>query len=368
MASVSDIHLFNRRVSTQGLLRDLDAAFPRGEETKALDLILLPGDLFDRLVYFNNVDTQMFMLWAGRFFRMCEEYDIIIRVSRGTISHDRDQGMSLNTVHMLTESGCDFRYIDTLYIEHIDKLDIDILYIPDEWRHDTDETWRDVQMLLASKGLTKVDIALTHGFFDHQAPNFPWVPKHVNARYESIVRKYICNGHDHDSQVFGRIIVQGSFGRLGYGEEGPKGHYRIECFDRDDDKDDTIRFVENMGATIFNTYHLHGLAEADVDTTLDAINCLPAGSHVRVYIGRTDENYAKVQFKAKSTTNIHWDVKQPKVKDTTKKDQAVIKRPKVSTVVISPTSIETLVGTRLSHKDHDEADVQEHLKLLKEVL
>lgn len=124
--------------------------------------------------------------------------------------------------------GCDFKHVCDVEIEYHDKLGISILYIPDEYRSDANETWRIVLERMKLKGYDSVDFILMHGMFHYQAPAVirHKVNIHDLDKYSSITNHLIMIGHFHVSSKNGKCIAAGSFDRLSHGEEGPKGHWR----------------------------------------------------------------------------------------------------------------------------------------------
>ena len=110
------------------------------------------------------------------------------------------------------------------------------------------------------KGWDTVDYGCMHGFFDFTFPKnvsqdnvivfkeaqFPFVTKMIDV------------GHVHQHRVEGKVISNGSFDRLVFGDEDPKGCIRV--LDYPDHY--TAQFVQNKQAAVFDT-----LVFTDEDTT-----------------------------------------------------------------------------------------------------
>ena len=149
IASISDVHLGHRRTPASHILKNLKAAFPKGEETRDLDIIFIAGDLFDAILSFPDPVVEEIQDWMFAFIRMCASYNIVVRILEGTPLHDRNQSREFDVINRNLRAPANCKYQDTLCIEHIEALDINVLYVPDEWDVDTDRTWEAVQELLA---------------------------------------------------------------------------------------------------------------------------------------------------------------------------------------------------------------------------
>lgn len=282
IACFGDVHTGHPKTPTTHILRNLRIAFPDSPRTGDLDIIFIEGDFFDRLLNFNDPNVHEIKYWIAEFLRMCKARDILVRVLEGTPSHDWRQPRHFITINETSNIGADVKYIDELCIEHIDRFDIDVLYIPDEWRVTCDETWKDVVKELARKGLSQVDYAVMHGTFPHQMPKnlHHQLDMHDPNRYLSIVRKYIFVGHIHFHSIWDRIIGAGSFDRTAHGEEMPKGHVRVTV---QDGCDDVVEFIENKHAMRYITIDCTGILAEDLNALVSkAVEDLPPDSHVRL--------------------------------------------------------------------------------------
>ena len=281
IASLSDVHLNHPRTPTTHIIKNLNTDFPDNAETGELDLIFIAGDLFDSpLPFYDNVVDEI-QLWMLRLFRICHVWNIALRVLEGTKSHDRGQSKRFDAVLEMANLDVDFKYVDTLSIEHMEKLDIDILYVPDEWDVDTDKTWLAVQDLMAQKQIKKVDFSVMHGQFEHQLEYAPHAPIHVAQRYLDITRFFIFIGHVHTMSIFERILAHGSYDRLAMNEEEDKGHFRV-IVDTSDVTKSKIRFVVNKGAMRYNTYDISKMKNEDLEGYLTKkLEAIEESSYIR---------------------------------------------------------------------------------------
>lgn len=286
IGEMSDVHLGHPNTPTVKILANLRAEFPDTPETGELDIIWIAGDLFDRLMNLPDPNVFEIKVWVVSFLRMCARRDIMVRVLEGTPSHDWKQSRLMDTMNQQAGIGADLAYVETLYIEHIEKFGINVLYVPDEWEPETDDTWVQVKHLLKEHQLDKVDFCVMHGAFDYQLPSHVSAPTHNPERYLSITEHYVFIGHVHKHSKYKRILSAGSFDRLTHGEEEPKGHLRVVVRK---DGDDEITFRENKGAHIYKTIDCTGL---EVDKALQKVDTvcsdLPSQSFVRVAAGPAD--------------------------------------------------------------------------------
>jgi len=279
-ASLSDIHLGHDRNNTEFIISNLRKALPDNAETASLDFIFLVGDVFDGLLNRADDDCMPIDMWIMDLLWLCKKHDIKLRVLEGTRSHDWKQSACFTTLNDGAKIGCDLQYVDKLSIVYEPDFDINILYVPDEWEPNPDDTYAQVLELMKAKGIDKVDFAFMHGQFEYQLPPVVKAPKHSSEGYLKIVKYLIFIGHVHIHSVLDRIYAQGSFDRLSHGEEHAKGHIRATVHP---DGDYEALFVENKDARKFITIECVGM---DLDETLDEIQTkikdLPVDSFVRV--------------------------------------------------------------------------------------
>lgn len=323
IASLSDIHLGHPRTPTTHILRNLNKVFPDNEVTKRLDLIILAGDVFDRLLKFSDPDIYDIELWIHNLLRMAARYNIVVRVLEGTPSHDWKQSSVFERINDNSNIGCNLKYVKQLSIETIPELDSTILYIPDEWAGSTEVCLSQVQELMTSKGLTRVDYAIMHGHFPHQLPIIATKSKvHDTDFYLRIVDKLIFIGHDHHFSLHERIIAHGSFDRLIHGEEGPKGHIRAKVRSRDDFE---VTFVENKGAMIFKTIQCGNWTVEEALSKLgEIVVYLPKDSRVRIVCSTDSPLAASMTVLENTWPGIVWSKKVEGSDGETIQDTAIL--------------------------------------------
>src|SRR5690606_34198135 len=140
-AIFSDVHLGHRTTPTEHIIQQLKLALPTNEETSNLDIIWISGDLFDRFLPLNHPDLPLIHEYIAWLLRLCKRHDIVLRVLEGTPSHDNKQAWLVEAINADVEIGADAKHVESLSIEYIERFGIHVLYIPDEWSADNDDTW-----------------------------------------------------------------------------------------------------------------------------------------------------------------------------------------------------------------------------------
>jgi hypothetical protein len=251
--STSDWHLGNARVPAVNICNRLrEVIFPL---LPNIDLLNIGGDVWDTLLSINNESNEIISFIID-LLRICNDHRIVVRVLLGTFTHDRDQSTVFEIYHNKCQFTNDLRYIDKVYLEEISALDVRILYLPDDLPYESsDACLAAVAEMMLVRGWTWVDYVFGHGYFEHMLP--PHIPKPPKctfrvAQFTSFVRRYICMGHIHLSDITGQVIYNNSFDRIAHGEEAPKGCMIIE----DLGTSAKLRFIENKRATKFITLDL----------------------------------------------------------------------------------------------------------------
>lgn len=220
---MSDQHTVHQRTPTVHILSNMSDFFFKRVNLEETDVIVLGGDFFHRPVESSHPDLLMVLRWIAVFLELCKKYEITVIVLEGTSSHDFTQPEYFD---IMKPEGCDVRYVNTLKVEYIESLDLNILCVPDNFGKKThDEIWELALKELSNKNLKEVDIVAFHGSFKYQLrPPFN-KNSHIEARWESITKFFIFAGHIHKPSERGKIRVSGSFDRTAHGEEHPKGAY-----------------------------------------------------------------------------------------------------------------------------------------------
>ena len=255
IASISDIHLGHKRNKTENIIANLNKYLSNGAFMSTIDLLFIAGDVFDELLDLSNPDIAKIDLWIARLLLWATRNDVQICVLEGTPSHDRGQSNRFVTINTLMahsgHKGADLLYVDTLSIVYLERFNLNVLFVPDEWGPSAEDTLDQVRALMRDKGLTQVDLGIMHGLFPHQLDiDIPHLSRHDNVAYTALVKYFISIGHIHTFSQFDNIIAQGSFDRLSHNEEEAKGFIRAEI---NEDGTYVVTFIENKTAATFKT-------------------------------------------------------------------------------------------------------------------
>ena len=358
---ISDIHLGHPNTTTVEILNNLNRAFPNDYRFADIDLIFIAGDVFDRLMHLPDPNVIEIRIWISRFLRICQKHNVVLRVLEGTPSHDWKQSRLWTHLNDLAKIGTDVAYVETLSVEWLSKFGIHVLYIPDEWTPEPDETWLDVQKVLAAERLEQVDFVVMHGHFGHQLPAQANIPSHDSDRYHSITRYLIFIGHIHIHSIQGRILAPGSFDRLTHGEESPKGYLDVTV--RKTGNHD-LRFVENTGAKKYVTLTCRGTDVAKTLSRLEKrLNVLPPKSFVRIEAVKGDPILASLEVLKRGFPLLRFSLKVAGTGEIT--SQALIDlKSRYSPVALTAQNIQKLLLDRLQSQGVSE----EVLKHAAEVL
>jgi hypothetical protein len=368
VAELSDIHLGHPNTPTTLTVSCLLRMFPDNAITANLDIIYLAGDVFDRQL--NMSDENVFHIhgWICVFLALCKKHDIIVRVLEGTPSHDWKQSKWFTEINDKYGIGADVKHVTSLSIEYIERLDIQVLYIPDEWSGSCAETQRQVTLLLKQYSLTQVDFTIMHGAFPHQ------LPPHLHNRldlhnsdfYLSITRYFVFVGHIHLQSQYDRILSSGSTNRIAHGEEGDKGHYRVTV--RDNGIHD-INFIVNPHAMPYITIDAEGLT---VDETKALIKPQLAKikdgySAIRVHCNVVDAAVAVVDNYKATHSHIAWKVE---VKKRHNKQRVLVEsvRKDIDKIVLHQGNLADMLLSRITVKRPELATRCRKLLIESEVL
>ena len=210
--NVGDIHFFHDQTPTKHIIDNLNRYLVVKDILKDVDLLTIAGDVFDCQVPYDDPRVGEVERWITHLLRACAACNVVVRVVEGTPSHDRRQSDVFNRQAEALELDVDVKWVSTLSIEHIDKLGIDILYVPDKWNPiSTEDTYQQVLGLLKQHGLQSVHVALMHGAFEYQLPVIVKEPAHDSEKYQKIVKFLIFIGHVHVSMPRDRIVPSGVF-------------------------------------------------------------------------------------------------------------------------------------------------------------
>lgn len=225
------------------------------DELEQLDVIIIPGDLFDYKLSANSAHMKAALKFIMDITKIAEKKNAKIRILQGTESHDNDQ-LALFTIIQDSMNTIDFRFIRTVEKEQIFH-DLKFLYIPEEYIESKEEYY-------AEYFEDEYDFIFGHGLVDKAAfiasvqeseTTRPNAPIFKVQELDDITRGAIYFGHIHSALKFGKFRYVGSQTRWSHGEEEPKGFiittYDTETYEIEE------RFVENLLARRFDTIKIY---------------------------------------------------------------------------------------------------------------
>lgn len=282
MAVISDVHLGHNNTPTATICENIIEEFLANIHVAASDIIFISGDFFDQLLNFSAPSSIDIIGIISIVLRYCHNRNIKLRVLKGTGTHDYDQSQHFVSIAKHLNISLDLKYVNTLYIEYIPEWDINILYIPDEYRLLHSQTLLETKALLSERNLATVDIGIMHGMFDLQIPKGIDIPYHDSKEYLTLVSGLIFIGHDHKHQSYKRITIPGSFDRLTHGEEQPKGFLTAIL---NSDNSYKVTFHENTRAKKYLTFKMQDVLSSEALGYIDArISLLDASAAIRLLV------------------------------------------------------------------------------------
>jgi len=349
--AISDIHFGHDKNKTENIVENLNRFFKAySHHIVKSDMIIIPGDVFDKLLSNNSRDSRLAYNWLAWLVKFCKEYGIKLRILEGTPSHDWKQVKVLDEIlKSLDLKDVDYRYVDILDIERVDDLGMSILYIPDEWKPTAKKVYEEVIRTMKKHNLEKVDMVVMHGAFNYQIPNIESERFHNESDYLNITNYIILAGHVHNFSQFEKILVPGSFDRLTHADEGIKKGGLYITLDTDN-KTFKYQFLENKTALEFITMEYKNDNINELDAKVKKLNEDGRLKYVRIIdkAGKPELN-----FLVKDLMHKYPNVK---ISVTNKKDEKEESKIKLGTNVnelgvLDAKTIRSEIEKELSHID-----------------
>lgn len=361
--SLGDVHLGHHQTTTASIIKNLDRYCTNEVVLKDIDMLIITGDLFDRLLHNADDNVTLIQRWITRLLYKCSYLNVAIRIVEGTPSHDRGQSRFFVEQMVNANIEVDLHYASTLSIEENERFGINILYVPDKWRPDTQETYSEVLTLMERHQLKQVDFAIMHGAFEYQLPAMVPEPTFDSKAYLDIVKYYILVGHVHFASQRERILAAGSYDRICHGEEGPKGYYRVELRELGDA---LITFVENKGARKYVTVNCHGKEIQEVNVELrNVVKALPKDSAIRLRCDPNDPVSGYLEAIQKQYPDHHWTLTIDKPKATKTSVIELFREMDLEELEeITPDTFQAMMNSELKRLVSDTATIERCTQLL----
>lgn len=314
----SDWHLGHNKTPSGNIAKGVISMLPDDDSLYDIDYVIIAGDVYDHDLYFHSSKVRVANAVISYVLRMAEKYGFTLIVLEGTPGHDWKQSISFLEIKEIANIKADVHYVQSVEILYFEKHDMHMLFIPDEWRTRTEDTWKDVQACLKRHNLTKVDYAVMHGCFPYQLPGVPEgvTEMHNPDNYLKVVDRFIFIGHIHTSSQYKRIVASGSLDGLAHGEESRyKGWVRAECFPNKEK--DTVQFIKNPHAMPYKTINLTGKPiEYCIKKVEDYVSKVRHGN-IRIVSGTTDPANNYFMLLKKQYTEYNWVYKDSSEKSRT---------------------------------------------------
>lgn len=355
----SDWHLGHDKTPTENVTKGIFSMLPDDGSLADVDMCVIAGDVFDHDLYYHSPKIRKSHQGILHALRMAKKYDFILFVIEGTPGHDWKQSVSFEELNEISGINAEVYYIQTVEIVYIEKLGINILVVPDEWRTRTEDTWKDVQACLKRHNLKTVHYSVMHGCFPHQLPGVPdgVVETHNPDNYLKITERFIFIGHIHTSSLYSRIVASGSLDALAHGEEHrAKGWVDVKCYP--DASKDTVRFVRNPHAMPYKTIDLVGM---DIQSCIDKVEAYlrkVGYGHIRIAARTSDPANNYFTLLKKQHPHYQWsfkDVSEKSRKDRTAELLAKQKQ-QLSLPKLTRANLEHLVLDRIKETRPDIVD------------
>lgn len=250
---ISDIHIGAN--STEKLYEEYKSIFINTikNDYDSLNFIIICGDYFDHKLFLNEKDSAYAYTMMIDLLEATRD-DVKIRLIYGTESHECNQYNIISKLKTIYK-----RDIEVIKYASEEKLfpDLHILYLPEEHVYNKDEYYDE---LFSEYG--KYDYIFGHGVIreamkeaatqiENKQGKRKKVPVFSTAELRKLCKGETYFGHYHVNCDMDSVFYVGSFTRWQFGEEEPKGFYKISC--NTDKNKYSHEFIENTLAPIYKT-------------------------------------------------------------------------------------------------------------------
>lgn len=259
-----------------------------------IDLIVISGDLFDRVIRFNEPSGKQVLEFMKKLLDFTSDNKIELRLLKGTKTHDFNQ---LEVFRQDEEEYDNFKIITTLDEENIkvNGKEVKVLYIPEEYPDDKKEFYKDK---IYNQKYNYYDLCFGHGMIDFvtfvpdedDSENpVKSAPIMESSELMRVVKGPVVYGHIHDFHEYkDQIYYCGSYSRYSFKDTVNKGFLDIEYLN---ENDYNIKFIENSQAPTYLTVNMDEYETLSEQRKLEIINEL-----------RQENDY--VRFKSSSKDDV----------------------------------------------------------------
>lgn len=224
IAAIADVHIGNKAINWKEYKYQLKrGVIEKLNQMTYLDMIVLCGDTLHCQVSMNSDYASVFFWFIGKLVKIAKKKNAIIRVIKGTRSHDLDQ---LDTIKFYEDDPeIDFKIIDDYMVETIDGCNY--AYIAENY---IDLPVKEYYDEIFSKPKNYFDIIFGHltieqtQFTEQNSENLNTQAPIFRLKDFYQVANLIMCGHIHTPMNFNdRFFYVGSTLRTCHGEEHDKG-------------------------------------------------------------------------------------------------------------------------------------------------
>ena len=214
-----------------------------------LDFIIICGDWFDHKLFLNDKESYYSYKIIQDLIDATRD-DIKIRFVYGTESHECDQYDIISTV-----SNRDIRVI-----KYVDKEElfpgVNVLYLPEEHIGNKEEYYKEFFKkkeydYVFGHGIIRESMKMAALSVENSTSKRKKVPVFSSGELRYICKGETYFGHYHVNTDMDDVYYVGSFTRWQFGEEEPKGYYKITVDTKKKTYDN--EFVENTMAEMYVT-------------------------------------------------------------------------------------------------------------------
>lgn len=279
---IADIHLGKK--DDKRLWKELQEIFiPTINDD--LDLLVIAGDLFDRVIKLNEVASNYAFKFIDQLVMLSKIHNFKIRIVKGTKGHDYNQLNNFQAYEVDDNFGIANEVCEEELFEGVN-----VLYIPEEYVEDPEEYYNEYFN-------NKYDLIFFHGMMDfvgcaahlsENGKNSKTAPTFNSNKISKLATGPICGGHIHTGDTYkNKIFYTSSFSRFNFGEPEMKG-FIMYTYDTVT-KEYEVKRIENTLAPDYVTVKLADL-EGDLEEKLEQIKTLREGyENVRIDISEQDK-------------------------------------------------------------------------------
>lgn len=249
---IGDIHIGIKNI--EKLYEEYKDTFIENlKREKHVDYIIICGDYFDHKLFLNDIESSYAYTMMLDIINACDS-NTKIRLIYGTESHECNQYSIITKLSSI-------KNIDIKLVKYASEEELfpnfNILYVPEEHLLDKNEYYKNFfdnnkkYNYIFGHGVIREAMKVAASQIENKTGKRKKVPVFSTAEFRKICKGETYFGHYHINTDMDDVFYIGSFTRWQFGEEEPKGFYRLEYEDNNDNY--KHEFIENTLAPIYKT-------------------------------------------------------------------------------------------------------------------